>query len=117
MSCNYYRGKCLLLNGGNEVGCRWCPVKKAYNKGVRDTKKDGRPQGEWIPIEYRPMTVEERIAFVKYYGVEYCDTLEEKAFNCPMPEDGQEILISTKWGVAEDVADNDVDGEALYSQQ
>lgn len=67
----------------------------------------------WIPITYRPLTVEERIAFAEYYGVEYCDTSEEKAFNCPMPEDGQEILISTSWGVAEDVADNDVDGEGF----
>ena len=44
MSCNYYRGKCLFLNG-KEDGCKGCPVKKAYNKGVRDTKKDSRPQG------------------------------------------------------------------------
>lgn len=45
MSCNYYRGKCLFLNG-KEDGCKGCPIKKAYNKGVRDTKK--RQQGEWI---------------------------------------------------------------------
>lgn len=47
MSCNYYRGKCLFLNG-KEDGCKGCPIKKAYNKGVRDTKKDDRPQGVWI---------------------------------------------------------------------
>ena len=47
MSCNYYRGKCLFLNG-KEDGCKGCPIKKAYNKGVRDTKKDYRQQGEWI---------------------------------------------------------------------
>ena len=68
---------------------------------------------EWIPITYRPMTVEERIAFAEHYGVEYCDTLEEKVFDCPMPEDGQEILISKSWGVVEDVADNDIDGEGF----
>lgn len=67
----------------------------------------------WIPITYRPMTVEERIAFAEHYGVEYCDTLEEKAFDCPMPEDGQEILISTSWGVVEDVAATDIDGEGF----
>lgn len=39
MSCNYYRGKCLFLNG-KEDGCKGCPIKKAYNKGVRDTKVD-----------------------------------------------------------------------------
>lgn len=47
MSCNYYRGKCLFLNG-KEDGCKGCPIKKAYNKGVRDTKKDYRQQGEWV---------------------------------------------------------------------
>ena len=72
-----------------------------------------RPHGEWIPVTYRPMTEEERIAFAEHYGIEYCDTLDEKAFDCPMPEDRQEILISTSWGVVEDVADNDIDGEGF----
>lgn len=70
-----------------------------------------RPQGEWIPVTYRPLTAKERIAFAEHYGVEYCDTSEEKAFDCPMPEDGQHILLSRSWGVDIDVADNDVDGE------
>jgi len=52
MSCNYYRGKCLFLNG-KEDGCKGCPIKKTYNKGVRDTKKDGGQQGEWIPVSKR----------------------------------------------------------------
>lgn len=51
MSCNYYRGKCLFLNG-KEDGCKGCPIKKAYNKGVRDTKKDyERPQGVWVAVD------------------------------------------------------------------
>lgn len=70
---------------------------------------------QWIPITYRPMTVEERIEFAEYYGIEFCDTLEEKVFDCPMPEDGQEILISGSWGVTEDVADNDIAGEGFTS--
>ena len=72
-----------------------------------------RPQGEWIPIKYRPMTSEERRKFAEHYGIEYCDTLEEKVFDCPMPEDKQSILISTSWGVDIDVADNDIDGEGF----
>ena len=39
MSCKYYRGICLFING-KEDGCIACPVKMAYYKGVRDTKKD-----------------------------------------------------------------------------
>lgn len=72
-----------------------------------------RPQGEWIPIKYRPMTSEERKKLAEHYGIEYCDTFEEKTFDCPMPEDGQSILLSRSWGVDIDVADNDIDGEGF----
>lgn len=72
-----------------------------------------REAPEWIPITYRPMTVKERIEFAEYYGVEFCDTSDEKAFDCPMPEDGQKILISTSWGVVEDVAYNDIGPEGF----
>lgn len=71
------------------------------------------PTGEWIPVKYRSLTEKERIAFSEHYGIEYCDTIDEKAFDCPMPEDGQEILVSASWGVCTEVADNDVDGEGF----
>lgn len=77
------------------------------------TSGDSQTPDKWIPITYRPMTEEERIEFAEYYGIEFCDTLEEKVFDCPMPEDGQEILISGSWGVTEDVADNDIAGEGF----
>ena len=92
----------LLINNGWLVN---------HDKELRE--KWARPHGKWIPIKYRPLTSEERIAFAEHYGVKYCDTLEEKAFDCPMPEDGQSILISTSWGVVEDVVDNDIDGEGF----
>jgi hypothetical protein len=76
-------------------------------------QSEERPQGEWVAIKYRPMTSEERKKFADHYGIEYCDTLEEKVFDCPMPEDKQSILISTSWGVDIDVADNDIDGEGF----
>lgn len=63
----------------------------------------------WVPIKYRPLTEEERIKFSEYWGVEYCDTLSEKAFDCPMPGHDQEILITTNWGVQEDVCCYDPD--------
>lgn len=85
--------------------------KAAYGLAIKTLGE--RSRGEWIPIKYRPLTEEERIAFADYFGIEYCDTVDEKAFDCPMPEDGQEILISTSRGVVEDVADNDIDGEGL----
>ena len=84
-------------------------IRQAYDK----MKAMEIPHDKWIPVTYRPLTAEERIAFAEHYGGEYCDTLDEKAFDCPMPEDRQEILISTSWGVVEDVADNDIDGEGF----
>ena len=87
-------------------------AKIAFNMILR--KIDNAPTvDEWIPIKYRPMTSEERKEFAEHYGIEYCDTLEEKAFDCSMPEDRQRILISTLWGVDIDVADNDIDGEGF----
>jgi hypothetical protein len=80
---------------------------EAYQTGYEEGKNE-RPTGEWIPVKYRPLTTEERIDFAEYYGIEYSDTVDEKAFDCHMPDDGQEILISTRWGVSTDVADNDI---------
>lgn len=71
MSCNYYRGKCLFLNG-KEDGCNGCPIKKAYNKGVRDTKKDyERPTDKWLA------SVIEELESRKSYGVEYAQAMED----------------------------------------
>lgn len=88
----------------HEQLAKWLKELKSFKEGQNS---------QWIPITYRPLTEKERIAFAEHYGVEYCDTAEEIAFDCLMPEDGQEILISTSWGVVEDVADNDIDGEGF----
>lgn len=72
-----------------------------------------RLHSQWIPIKYRPITNEERKEIAEHYGIENCDTIEEKTFDCPMPEDGQRILLSRSWGVDIDVADNDIDGEGF----
>lgn len=64
-------------------------------------------QPKWIPVKTRPMTEEE----IEYYGEHYGYDIEGDwavMFDCPMPEDGQEVWICFKSGyVAEDVCDND----------
>ena len=85
--------------------------RQALHLAIKELEE--RPQSDWVPIKYRPLTEEERIAFADHYGIKYSDTIDEVAFDCPMPEDGQSILISTSWGVVEDVADNDIDGEGF----
>lgn len=49
---------------------------------------------KWVPIKYRLMDDEE-----KQYWSEYMDADDEmEAFDCPMPEDGQGILVTSKSG-------------------
>lgn len=64
---------------------------------------DAPTVSEWIPIKTRSLTNEERVEFAEYYGIEYCDTANELMFDCHLPEDGQEILITTKYGVETDI--------------
>ena len=56
-----------------------------------------RTHREWIPITYRPMDEEEYEDFKKEFGELPIEG--RKMFSCPMPEDDQEILICTSWGV------------------
>lgn len=44
---------------------------------------------KWIKIEYRPMTKEEK----ENHGIQ--DLQEAQMLNCQLPEDGQEVLITT----------------------
>lgn len=61
----------------------------------------------WIPIESRPGTEEEYAEFSKF-GT--CPRSEFKVYTNEMPEDGQDVLITTKWGtVCEDIYHDDVD--------
>jgi len=55
--------------------------------------------GEWIPIKKRPMSEEERQEFEA--GCDWVEYLTENDywfFDCAMPDDGQDILITTSMG-------------------
>lgn len=53
--------------------------------------------GHWIPVKFRPMDSEEREYWEEQIGEELADA-DAVMFDCPMPEDGQEILVSyRKW--------------------
>ena len=68
-----------------------------------------RPQGEWIPITTRPMTEEEEKDACERWGVDHLEDYEKHIFTCQLPADGQEILISTRFGVSLDTCDIDPD--------
>lgn len=51
-------------------------------------------KGEWIPIEVRPLTDEEKEYYTEHeYPVDFM-----MMYDCPMPDDGQEVLITTSTG-------------------
>ena len=56
------------------------------------------PNGGWIPMTTRPMTEEER----EHYR-EWSDVDGAMIFDCELPEDGQEVLISYRGYVCVDI--------------
>lgn len=49
------------------------------------------PERKWIPVKLRPLTDEEQKEVP-----DYCCMAD-----CPMPDDGEEILVTTKYGIVE----------------
>ncbi len=72
-----------------------------------DATKNGTPIPEngnngWTPITTRPMTEEEKEHFKEYYDYEVIDDDDARIFNCRLPEDGEEVLITIYGGVETD---------------
>jgi len=64
-------------------------------------------KGEWIPITYRHMTEEEKEHYSEHIG---CDKENLDAmFNCRLPDDGEEVLITVFGEVETDIFYRDVD--------
>lgn len=62
---------------------------------------------EWIPIKMRPGTDEEYEEFSQYGD---CPREDFRVFECQLPEDDQEVLVTTRWGdVCIDTWHRDVD--------
>lgn len=79
-----------------------------YRKTVELLEKEERPHGEWIPIKLRPMTEEEVKEQEEKWGWTL-DDYEKFVFDCPLPDEGQEILIQKIWGVSIDTCEYDPD--------
>lgn len=56
---------------------------------------------EWHKVIQRPLTDEEKEEYSEYSYV------PENMLECPLPDDGQEILVATKWGVDTDICSVD----------
>lgn len=49
---------------------------------------------DWRPVKMRPLTEEEKEEYSKEFSE---DEMPDGVFDCVMPVDGQQVLISTKW--------------------
>lgn len=81
---------------------------EGYRKGYRDAREKYEEANRWTKITYRPMTKEEEIEYKREFGIDYGDTLteyENRVFTCELPQDKQDILIQTKWGVKQDICE------------
>lgn len=87
----------------NELARALAYDRDQYRRGYEDGwKARSKDVPQWIPIRMRPMTEEEKAEhFIKYGEDAVCEDM--KVFDSPMPDDGQEILISTPWGVSMDI--------------
>ena len=85
-----------LLNESGDIGCTLGITNMSeYSKEiVKEVAEEYN--GGWIPIKTRPMTEEER----EYYS-EFLDEDNGMIYECPLPDDEQEVLITTKYGHVE----------------
>ena len=58
-------------------------------------------QTSWIPIKTRPMTEEEKEHFFEYADSRCDDTYT--ILDCPLPDDGQEVILSVNGYVSTDI--------------
>ena len=84
--------------------------------GYMDTKSiidmlEDLPSAEprWIPVKTRPMDEEEKRYWEEHYDYAFGEDYDGTMFDCPMPEDGQEVWVCSKCGnIWQDTCEVDV---------
>ena len=100
---DWIKNICAYLTSGNPIW-RNEPIIEACNMAIKALSED-IPQ--WIPVKTRPMDAEERAYFEEHTGTEFNDE-DAVMFDCEMPDDGQDILVTYKSGyVGTDTCDCD----------
>ena len=85
----------------------WEEIKEKSKSDFLELCKNEETR-EWIPIKMRPGTDEEYEDFCKYGD---CPREDFRVFESPMPDNEQEVLVTTRWGnVCVDTWYSDVDG-------
>ena len=84
---------------------KWCERCAKEHRQLAEWLKELkqlRQQASWIPIVYREPTQEEKDDYFAQNGEELCFMVESE-----MPENGQEVLVSSGGYVSEDTFDED----------
>lgn len=77
-----------------------CPISDAYFALGKALEALGK-EPKWIPVKFRQMDEEEKQSIKPYLEEHYGYTLDESdciLFDCPMPDDGQEVWVCSKCG-------------------
>lgn len=77
-----------------------CPISDAYFALGKALESLGK-EPKWIPVKFRQMDEEEKQSIKPYLEEHYGYTLDESdciLFDCPMPDDGQEVWVCSKCG-------------------
>ena len=56
--------------------------------------KPQEPKTRWIPIKTRPLTNKEK---EEYADLGYSEDSIDSMYDCPLPDDGEEVLITTRY--------------------
>lgn len=87
------------------------PIDLNEVKAIAEEVEQARPQGEWIAVTTCDMTEEEAKQLLDDYDLKDFFSNPEKywQYRCRLPDDGQEVLVSTRWGVTLTTFYSDVD--------
>jgi hypothetical protein len=85
------------IRGENDCNVEPSEIVRDFQATIADAIRNGIPYEErlkedWIPIKTRPLTEEEKEIYPDYTFI----------YDCRMPEDGEEVLVTTKYGVYSD---------------
>lgn len=90
---NRYFVRCKCGIAQDKLYGQRCDAVRRWN--IR--KPSAQSEQRWVPVKFRPMDSEEREYWEDQFGEELVDE-DAVMFDCQMPEDGQEILVSyRKW--------------------
>jgi len=78
------------------------------NESTIDKLLDLAGKNVWIPIEFRSIT-EEEIKYYKDYNIN-----STMIYDCHLPDDGEEVLVTTPWGVDKTTFFNDDEYGAYF---